>query len=64
MALGAVVAMGSVLLVFQLGQPRIFFSLVLARLAKMARVSPREAILDPTLRHCALARQLRCDVET
>ncbi len=42
-ALGAVIAMGSVLLVFQLGQPRIFFSMARDGLLPpvMARVHPR-----------------------
>src|SRR5215211_2099040 len=42
-ALGAVIAMGSVLLVFQLGQPRIFFSMARDGLLPpvMAKVHPR-----------------------
>jgi APA family basic amino acid/polyamine antiporter len=42
-SLGAVVAMGSVLLVFQLGQPRIFFSMARDGLLPpvMARIHPR-----------------------
>ena len=42
-ALGAVIAMGSVLLVFQLGQPRIFFSMARDGLLPpvLARVHPR-----------------------
>jgi APA family basic amino acid/polyamine antiporter len=42
-ALGAVIAMGSVLLVFQMGQPRIFFSMARDGLLPpfMARVHPR-----------------------
>jgi hypothetical protein len=60
-ALGAVIAMGSVLLVFQLGQPRIFFSMARDGLLPPVFAKVHPALQDALRRHDS-DRPVRGDV--